>query len=609
MPEADLSSVFSSLHLPERYTMVRLIGRGGSAVVFEAYDNALNRNVAIKVLEGAALELSQLKRFHREAKITSGFAHPNIVKILDFGVNQNGQPYLVMEYVAGQTLREIISTNQRLTSKEARQIFTGIASALKYAQELDIFHRDLKPDNVIVLPNMSAAKVIDFGLANYAKISDSFLTQKGALLGTPAYMSPDTANKRAFDTRSEVYTFGCVLFEALVGHTPFSATSPVMMLAKHRTEEPPLVLDLNPAVDIDLSRVVEKCLRKLPEDRFQSFDEIISILDGMPFQDEGGITLKSNDKSSRKLKKLPVVLLLISLALLVGFFVQLNSAPDKVPATIRVQKKQRPELASMVMDVSQYPNITYLPEQKYIKLKGDFNRKDFLGILKYPDAQGLDAVFGQHLDSSGFSIVSRLRLQAVNLSHSDADDKIVHVLAGIPSLERVVLRDTKCTDEGVEELVALPRLNELILDFCRLSDRSISKLGKTVSLKNLSLNDSLGPLSEKGLMSLRTLRLESFSFRNNNLTDQKIKAISQLNAESIDISNCKVDDRMIENFNNQKVKKLDVSRNQIDLPGLGSLLKLPRIESISLSRGGTLTPQKINVLKRSLKSSCQVSFK
>lgn len=613
MPDFEQNSEFSSLVLPERYAKVRLIGRGASSVVFEAHDNSLNRNVAIKVLCDTKLELAQVKRFHREAKITSRLVHPNIVSVLDFGITTSGQPFLVLEHITGQTLRELINEHERLGSDEVREIFVGIASAFLYAQKLGVFHRDLKPDNVIVQfdkPSAPVPKIIDFGLAKYAQTSDGFVTQKGALLGTPAYMAPDEANRRPFDTRSEIYTFGCVMFESLVGYPPFEASTPVQMLAKHCNGTPPVVADLIPSVDLELSRLVERCLRKSPGERFQSFDEIIKILEGQPFSEEvetGRETIHSS-QNRKALKVFSSLSLLIIVAVIAGALclslIENPAKPDSAVSRVETQKPD--ELASKIMDISEHPSVTYLPATKYIKLKGDFQRKDYDELLKYPSALRLDAVFGQHLDPDGFKIVSKLPLVSVNLSHSDADDRVVHILAGIPTLQRVVLRDTHCTDRGLNDLSSLPVLDELIVDFCHLSDSGVSKLCKASTLRTLSINDNVGHLTHSGLTPLSKLRLQSFSFNDNEVGEQEIQAISQLSTESISISNCKIGSRIAGNLKNQTVKFLDLTKNEIDIVALGSLLKLASIEAMRLSSSPSLTKTKIDSLKKSLNSSCRV---
>ncbi len=613
MQDFEQNSEFSSLLLPERYTKVRLLGRGASSVVVEAQDNSLNRRVAIKVLCNTKLELAQVKRFHREAKITSRLVHPNIVSVLDFGITEAGQPFLVLEYITGQTLRELIDKHERLGSDEAREIFVGIASAFLYAQKLGIFHRDLKPDNVIVQfdnPSAPIPKIIDFGLAKYAQTSDSFVTQKGILLGTPAYMAPDEASRRAFDTRSEIYTFGCVMFESLVGHPPFEASTPVAMLAKHCNETPPVVADLIPSVDLDLSRLVEKCLRKSPSERFQSFEEIIKVLEGQPLSTEVESRLEKADSSRRKktLKVFATLSVLILVAVTgVSLCLSQIEEPSKADSTVSRAEMEKPdELASKIMDISEHPSVTYLPATKYIKLKGDFHKEDFDELLKYPSALRLDAVFGQHLDPDGFEIVSKLPLVSVNLSHSDADDRIIHIIAGIPSLQRVVLRDTHCTDRGLTELASLPVLDELIVDFCHLSDTGVSKLCNASTLRTLSINDNVGHLTHSALKPLSKLRLRSFSFNNNEVREPEIQAISQLSAESISISNCKIGRRIAGNLKNQTVKFLDLTKNEIDIVALSSLLKLSSLETMRLSSSPSLTKPKIESLKKALNSSCKV---
>jgi len=234
------------LGLPERYSVIRRISQGGSGFVNLAWDKLLRRNVAVKILGG--MDAKQLVRFQSEAKILSSLNHPHVVTILDFGINTNSQPFMVLEYLEGETLGQFIRKTGMLSNEQAIDLFGSIALALAYAHKNGIYHRDLKPDNIIVQDESRShivAKLIDFGLASDQ--NDPFMTTENgiALYGTPAYMPPDQARGLAFSEQSEIYSFGCALFESVTGRPPFLADTAMELIAKHSQEEPVAPEDLN----------------------------------------------------------------------------------------------------------------------------------------------------------------------------------------------------------------------------------------------------------------------------------------------------------------------------------------------------------------------------
>ena len=218
-----------------RYELGEAIGHGGMADVYLAHDRLLDRRVAVKVLSPQfATDPTNVERFRREAQAAAGLNHPHIVAVYDWG-EEDGTSFIVMEYVAGQTLREILQSYGRLAPTEAARIAAEIADALSFAHAHGVVHRDVKPGNVLVTPQ-GQVKVTDFGIAR-AESSEP-LTKTGAVLGTATYFSPEQAQGFALDGRSDVYALGVVLYEMLTGVAPFTAGSPVSVAYKHVRETP-----------------------------------------------------------------------------------------------------------------------------------------------------------------------------------------------------------------------------------------------------------------------------------------------------------------------------------------------------------------------------------
>ena len=266
--------------LGDRYELVSVIGRGGMAEVWEARDVRLGRRVAIKILRpDLARDPAFQARFRREAQSAASLNHPNIVAVYDTGedVYLDGTestivPYIVMEYVDGMTLRQILSSGRRLLPERALEITAGILSALDYAHGHGIVHRDIKPANVM-LTRTGDVKVMDFGIARAMNDTGHTMTSAQTVMGTAQYLSPEQARGEIVDARSDLYSTGVLLYELLTARPPFTGDSPVSIAYQHVSEQalPPSQVD--PEVPREIDPVVMRSLAKSPDDRYQTASE------------------------------------------------------------------------------------------------------------------------------------------------------------------------------------------------------------------------------------------------------------------------------------------------------------------------------------------------
>ncbi|MDH5281026.1 MAG: Stk1 family PASTA domain-containing Ser/Thr kinase, partial [Thermoleophilia bacterium] len=249
-----------------RYRISRKLGGGGMADVYLAEDQELGRRVAIKMLHARYANDEQfVERFRREATHAAGLSHPNIVSIFDRG-EADGSYFIVMEYVEGRTLKELIRSRGDCPVPVAIAYTRQILAGLRYAHRNGVIHRDIKPHNVIVDPE-GVIKVTDFGIA---RAGVSQMTEEGAIIGTAQYLSPEQARGAPVDQTSDLYSTGIVLFELLTGEVPFTGDSPVEIAMKHLSEVPPIPSELRPDVPDDLDLVVVRALAKEPADRYKS---------------------------------------------------------------------------------------------------------------------------------------------------------------------------------------------------------------------------------------------------------------------------------------------------------------------------------------------------
>jgi len=253
------------------------------AEVFASRDTRLDREVAVKVLRAdLARDPSFLSRFRREAQSAAGLNHPNIVAVYDTGEDTvdgiEHVPYIVMEYVAGRTLRDVLAEDGRLLPRRAMEIVAEVTSALEYSHRAGIVHRDIKPGNVMLTPT-GEIKVMDFGIARAAAAASSTMTQTAQVLGTAQYLSPEQARGEHVDARSDIYSTGCLLYELLTGVPPFRGESAVAVAYQHVREDPLPPSQLDPDLPPSVDAVVLKAMAKNPANRYQDAAEMRADLE------------------------------------------------------------------------------------------------------------------------------------------------------------------------------------------------------------------------------------------------------------------------------------------------------------------------------------------
>jgi serine/threonine protein kinase len=271
--------------LAGKYKIEELIKSGGMGSVYRGKHILMDKTVAIKVLRPSlALDHAVVARFSREAKAASRISHPNAVIVTDFGEDENGVVFLVMEYLDGRTLKEIIKSEGPMHLKRVVEIIRQVSGALEAAHSQGVIHRDLKSDNIMLSrPHGNEwAKVLDFGIAKIQQpegVRDLEITAANLVIGTPQYMSPEQCSQTGtLDARSDIYSLGVILYEMLVGRVPFTGESPTVIMMKQVQEPPPSVVAARTDLPVAVDEVVRRALAKQPADRFQSAGELADAL-------------------------------------------------------------------------------------------------------------------------------------------------------------------------------------------------------------------------------------------------------------------------------------------------------------------------------------------
>ena len=254
------------------YRIIIQIGKGGMANVYKAYQPSVDRYVAIKVLPSQLAESKEFAtRFQQEARIIAKLEHPHILPVFDYG-ESDGIAYFVMRYLEAGTLKEKMEAGRPLPLNEIDRIFNQLADALSYAHSHGIVHRDLKPANALI-DSYGNIFLTDFGIAKLLESASSRLTQTDAIMGTPAYISPEQAQAQPVDQRSDIYSLGIILYEMVTGRVPFVADTPLAIIFKHVSDPLPLPSSIKPDIPASIEQVILKALAKDPRDRFSTAAE------------------------------------------------------------------------------------------------------------------------------------------------------------------------------------------------------------------------------------------------------------------------------------------------------------------------------------------------
>ncbi len=263
--------VIKGQKINDRYLIIRSIGEGGMANVYLAHDTILDRDVAIKILRGdLANDEKFVRRFQREALSASSLSHPNIVEMYDVG-EDNGTYYIVMEYVEGKTIKQLIKKRGGLTLSESIDIMLQLTDGISHAHEMGIIHRDLKPQNILMKDDGSI-KITDFGIA--MALNSTQLTQTNSVMGSVHYLPPEQASGKGSTFRSDVYSMGILFYELLTGHLPFKGENAVEIALKHMKDEIPSVREANPSIPQSVENIILKATAKNPKNRYADAKEM-----------------------------------------------------------------------------------------------------------------------------------------------------------------------------------------------------------------------------------------------------------------------------------------------------------------------------------------------
>jgi hypothetical protein len=620
MPD-DVSSALGS-----RYSDIVYISSGATASVFGAHDSNLDKRVAIKVLR--YLDERNLISFQKEAKSAAKLDHRNLVSILNFGKTHKNRAYLIMGFVDGKSLETIIEEQGRLPLPLAINLLIQICDGLKHAHSKHIAHRDLKTSNIMIenFETEPSAVIVDFGLAKDHDQEKS-RTDTGAAVGSPLYMSPEQAQGKLGDERSDIYGLACIAYRMIAGETPFYSEDMFDLLRQHIDEEPPLLSDLAPAWEIPetLDLCLKKMLAKNPKDRPQTvievketFSRILHTLEEAkhPATTNGAAEAKPSAAREKTLLRivhavLPAVAvagLLAAASALAIFVLQDSHGSDAKAQSIDEKLNEIPIVNLRLEDMSttaEFPRI-----RKLFKASGDADYMEHspqYHYMPFSPAKLMDADLRcfQHyttkdkvlpislgrtsITGEGLKYMNVPNVRVLDLSATNLTEKGFAELVKLKYVDRLALEDCQIDEKRVVALRQMPALNALFLDGCKNVDRNIIEdLIKFPHLKELGLSNTDITLADIKLLK-ECKSLEVLILNNTVCNDDAIAELARLpNLRDIQLNECpRITDKsltMITKAVGKNLVGLGLSGTSVSRKEIACLSSCPNLEWLSLGK-------------------------
>lgn len=586
-----------------RYKPLKKLGSGGRGAVYLARDTHLDKPVAVKVLHQTSEE--ELISFQREAKVTAKLKHQNVIGIIDFGVVGDSNPYMVLNYVNGVTLEQMLTKNGVPDDITALEIFGQIADALSHGHKLGIFHRDIKTSNILVtMPEDESPKiqVIDFGVAALIGVQEATTVQGQTLVGTPRYMPPDQALGRVYDERSEIYSFGCLMYEVLTGAVPFVGNDALELITKHSNDAVPPFKDVC-AEEIErpesFEKLVLKCLEKDPSQRYQTMDEVVRALTNLKMKLEGLVVSKvpvassSDDVKPKQGQKLFVfagifaIVFIVFIVQSILFFEPDSTNSDSKEIPIRLVETH-PVVDYKGVDL-QKPMFEITSEYGFNVFRckdSRFTDEDFKKIKPGSIIQAIK-IKKAAVTGSGFKYLKDFPITSFWLERTPLTDDGMKRLGTIKSVSNLTIRNCpNITNEGIKSISHLP-LVKLFLDSVNISNHSLKYISNIKTLVVLHLKDT-GKIDAVGLKYLK---------ENPNLKELQVSTSRDMKQDFWKVvASLSLDNLIIFDQGNylrasdialfRGVHKLEIVGTKLDQNHLLELSKLPKLRILKLDGNG-----------------------
>jgi serine/threonine protein kinase len=573
--------------LSATYEFIEAVGAGGMSVIYKARHRALNRLVAIKMLHGHMLSDTIIRRFQQEAKASSLLQHPNTVAVYDFGITESGLPFMVMDFVEGETLANRLKRRGTLPPRACIMIFKQVCDAVEHAHELGILHRDLKPGNIMLIESEGTpgiVKILDFGIAKIMDATDSpghNLTQTGEVFGSPLYMSPEQCSgNKALDRRSDIYSLGCVMYECLTGTVPHRGDTVMATIVKQLNERPKPITELQPNARIPakLEDIVDKALEKNPDKRFQSMEELKEAL--IELRDTENLDTAGGGKRWKHLAR-KVHIPQKSLWLLTVGLCVATTAVSLSFLSARTPEKQS------VTDLSRFPpDSVSTRRDKFEKFRSyvDHSKITDQLLAEYlpVDIQIENLDLGNSkVGNQGLLFVGKQsRLKDLRLGKTKITDAGLESLSNLKNIRTLNLNDTFITDDGLTHLSQMTDMRDLSLVNTKIGNEGLANLAKMHHLQRLLLTGT--PINGDGLQLIKDLPIDELHVDGTVIRDSDLPVINNLKSlVEIHIGSTKVNGDGLQSLTDLKsLKRLFMSNCPFEDKNLHFLKQFPNLEEV-----------------------------
>lgn len=554
--------------------------------VYKAHDSILAIDVAIKILPSSLAELGAA-RLQREAIALAKLKHQNIARVIDFANTEDGSPYMVMEYLEGQTLDKLIKQEEKLSLQTVINIFKQICLGMEYAHSQGIIHRDLKPSNIIVLNQDSKeplVKILDFGVAKVAS-ENQRLTATDVIVGSPLYMSPEQALGETDKPATDIYSLGCLMFEVLTGVPPIKGPTALDTLSMHRNSAPPLISEISSSYDfpVRLIELVDRCLRKDPTQRPQSALEIDEELDQLwnPIKSDSiSQTEKTNNKEKKSPLKIAVIFSIVSgIIVCSGIMISLwNTKPNKPVIKPEIEKPEQKISDSKLFE----PEQKFKLKDKTVSSAAPLKDADLKEIQNW-DIDTLSTT-NSKLSGSGLEFISDKNMKEIKLIKSLFRDENSYLLPKFKSLATLHLESNYLSDNSIESVAQCDSLETVFLYSELLTDKSLQYLSKLKDLKLLTIHsekitsDGLSYLQHSNhLAGLKLERMNCKSSLGENLAN--IKSLRKLALKNL--QNLNYD--CLKGIEKSKIDSIALEEMKLDKNSIDAVLGCPSLYSIQFN--------------------------
>lgn len=579
-----------------RYGNIRKIGAGGKAAVFSAYDAVLKRSVAVKLLSEPDNSDRQVVRFQREAKLASRLKHPNIITVMDFGVGENGNLYLIMDLVEGSSLDELVKESGPMSIGDALPVFIQICEALSHSHEQGVVHRDLKPSNIMIASEegkYSNVRIVDFGLAKVVE-EDQNLTKTGQAIGTPFYSSPEQIQSRSIDARSDIYSLGCVMFFVLTGKPPFVGENAIETYDMHINTPVPNLIEFGckDGESDEIHRIIESSLKKDPEERIPSARQLKAELVELLPEDTKAAVHEAEEKYVKSQKTSISILRQHKIAIAVcGLIVCIIG----LLGFDRFEKRKPPQAKPAILEndlMSQDPSRWHFYCRERYGLPTWINIDCRMSDQHFTQLKGKNikavSLYAMRLEGWGLKYLKNEPIESLSVAESKIIDENLHYIGDLKTLVKLDISYTWITDDGVNTISELPKLKKLGMAGCtKLTHKSIDYVNRFAPELE-ELNISLTPVGVEGYEKLMNLsKLKKLDISLSKLTDESIAPI----------------------FKIQNLKQLVISKNKkLTDETLSNLKEMPALRYLKLDQCSGFSKEGLEAFKKA-KPKCQVVTK